>query len=180
MITEERPEPSQFMISVENLSVAASLHQDCYQVIQNTHGEILAVQNPPRVGHWLGKRVLPTDSPVSLLQLLWLLGKSKRNPKPPTTPVSLTTTTTTSPIPSCLLLGFQCKPKLLVTFPSCKPRMQSCFPPAHSTLCSIPRRASCKQLPLQLLPRKLWGPLHTPCVSPLLSPAGTVRQHQEK
>lgn len=57
MITEERPDPSQFMISVENLSVAASLHRDCYQVIQNTHGEILAVQNPPRVGHWLGKRL---------------------------------------------------------------------------------------------------------------------------
>lgn len=70
------------MISAENLSEAASLPRDCYQVIQNTHGEILALQNPPRVGHWLGKRLGFTHRLSSVAPLAGLAaGEVQKKPQ---------------------------------------------------------------------------------------------------
>lgn len=150
------PDPTQFIISVENLPVAAFMHRDCYQMIKKTHGERLAVQNQPRFDHWLRKRLsfIPWLSQVAPLAGL-TAGDSKRNPKPSTTITFLTTTTL--PELSCLFLGFQSRSKLLVTFPSCKLWMQNHFHSNHSTVCSVPRTVSCKQLLLHLLPRKLSG-----------------------
>lgn len=155
------------------------MYRDCYQMIQKTHGESLTTQNQPRFGHWLRKRQGFTHwlSHVAPLACL-TAGESKRNPKPSTTITSLTTTTL--PDLSCLFLGLQSRSKLLVTFPSCKQWMQNRFHPNHSTVRSIPRRVSCKQLPLHLLPRKLAGcsaaSLHVPpCWDLSLNPACTLQ-----
>lgn len=53
--------------------------------------------------------------------------------------------------------------------------MQNCFHPNHSAVLSVPRRVSCKQLPVHPLPRKLpessAHPIHFPSAESCLNPA---------